>query len=155
MPGALDERLGVLVDDALVHEVAADREAYLPLVEERAPGARRRGRLDVGVLEHDEWAVPSNLEDEALEHAARGLADEVARGGRSGERNHPDVGVGDERVAHLAVARQHVQHALGQLRLLEESRDHDPTGDGGVTSGFRMTALPSARAGPTERMAST
>ena len=33
-----------------------------PLVKEGAPGAGRRGGLDVGVVEHDERAVAAQLE---------------------------------------------------------------------------------------------
>jgi hypothetical protein len=112
-----------------VDDVAAHREADLPLVEERAPRSGRRRGLDVGVVEHHERAVAAHLQHQPLEHPAGCLSHLVAGRGRARERDHPHVRIGDERLADLAVARDHVQHALRDARLLEQPRDHDPAGD--------------------------
>ena len=56
------------------------------------------GRVQVGVLQHDQGGVAAEFQVGALEVAAGGLADRAARGGRTGEGDDRHVRVGDQRL---------------------------------------------------------
>ena len=156
MPSALGERCEVLLDDRLVHEVPADREADLALVQERAPRAGGRCGLDVGVVEHDQRAVAAELQHDALQRAARRLADQAPGLGRAGERDHPHARILDERLPDLGAAAEHVQHTRSAglpPRRCARSARRPLTGV--LRSPLSTAALPSTSAGPSERIAST
>jgi hypothetical protein len=91
----LDERLGVLLDDALVDQVPPRGQANLPLMEERAPGACTGGGVDVDPRQDDVRVVATELEGDPLEHLAGHGSDLLAGACGSGEAHHVD-----ERVTH-------------------------------------------------------
>lgn len=55
--GVLGQQLGLVGDDPCVHQVAAGRHAYLPLVHKGAEGAHRHRPLHVDVAHHDQDRV--------------------------------------------------------------------------------------------------
>ena len=129
LPG---QRGHVVVVDRLVHDVPAGGHADLALVQERAPGAGR-GRLGhVGVVHHDHGRVAAEFQVAALEVGGGKLAHMPAHGGGAGERDHPDQRVGDQRLAGVGAAGQHMQQALGQPGLLEHPGQHDAAADRGA-----------------------
>ena len=64
-------------------------------------------------------------------------ADLAAGGGGAGERDHADARVGDQRLADIGAARQHVQQAVGQARLLEDAGEDDAAADRGARVGLQ------------------
>ena len=100
-----------------VHEQARARVAGLAgVVVDRLVGALDR-HVEVGVGQDDVGRLAAQLERDPLERAAGLGADLAPDGGRAGERDLVDVLVVDQRRAGLAVAGDHVEHALGQPRL--------------------------------------
>jgi hypothetical protein len=77
-------------------------------MEERAPGAGGRGGHDVGVVEHDQRAVPAELQDGSLEHSPCCFTDQAAGRGRAGERDHPHARIRDERLPDLGATAKDV-----------------------------------------------
>ena len=114
-------------------------------MQERPPGTGGRRSLDVGVLEHDQRAVAAEFEHGPLQQPARGLTDDASGRRRSGERDHPDVRILDERLADLGAAGDDVQDAGGQARLLEEARDQDAAGDGRVEIALQHHGVPEGK----------
>ena len=102
--------------DLFVHQMPARRHADLALEEERAERAGRRRQFEIGVVEDDERRVSAEFERDALERPSGGFTDEAADLRRAGERDHVDVRIGTQRGARFGIARQHVQHAVGQPR---------------------------------------
>ena len=81
--------------------------------------------LEVRVVEHDHRRLAAQLEVHPLQRVGRGARDLLAGRDVAGERDHRDVGVAHEaRAGRLAVAEDHVQHALRQVlgRELGEPR---------------------------------
>ena len=83
-------------------------------------------------------------------------ADTPARGRRSGERHERHVGIGDDRLAGVGAAarRSAGRHRAGRPPRTRRRTSRRPR-PGVCGSGFRTTALPSARAGATTRIPST
>jgi len=106
--------------DALVHEQPRPRAAHLPLVEPDRVDHALDHAVQVGVLEHDERALPAELERESLPGARRPAPDGPPDLGRAGERDLVDVGMLDDQLAGAAVTRHHVQHAGRDARLLRD-----------------------------------
>ena len=122
----------VVVVHGLVHQVPAGRHADLALVQERPPGARRRGPRHVNVVEDDQRRVAAELQVHPLEVAGGEFADPAAGGGGAGERDDPDERVSDHGLPGVHAAGQHVQQPVGQARLLEDPGQHDAAADGGA-----------------------
>jgi hypothetical protein len=60
--------------------------------------------------------------------------------------------MGHQRAAEVGAAGQDVQQPGGKPGIMQYAGQREPAGAGGAWSGLRMTALPSASAGATERM---
>ncbi len=127
--GALGQRLHVAVVERAGDDVAAGGDAGLALVVPGGPGADHRGVVDVGVVEHHERVVAAELERAVLELAARDLGDLAAGAGGAGEVDHRDVGVGDERLADLDVARHDLEQAGGEPGRGEDLREQQAAAD--------------------------
>src|SRR5207253_8405476 len=84
---AVRDRRGQLVEVLVVHllvdEEALAGGAALPRAQERGCERRLDGRVEVGVVEDDQWPVPAHLQQEWL--AGRTLGDPVAGGDRADE----------------------------------------------------------------------
>ena len=90
------------------------------------PGRGRRGGGEVAAVGQDDVrALAAALERHALHvRLARVAQEQLADLGRAGERDHVDVGVEAERLPGARpVARDDLQHALGQPRLDGERAD--------------------------------
>ena len=108
------------VADAVLDEEARAGEAHLARVVVLA-GRLARGRVDVGVLEHDEGVLAAELAGERNDVAGRRDADVTRRLGRAGKRDTTDQRVGDERGARLlADPLNDVEDAGRQPRLGDE-----------------------------------
>src|SRR5688572_18725327 len=70
---------------------------------------------------------------------------------RAGERDDAHVWVGDHRLTDVGAARQDVEQAAGQARLLEDPGDRDAGAHSNSRIGLQSTALPSASARAIER----
>ena len=67
---------------------------------------------------------------------------------RAGQRDHVDVGVGDQRLpGRVAVAGDHVEHALAGKISAANSASFSVV-SGVVSAGLRTIVLPAASAGP-------
>ena len=66
------------------------------------------------------------------------VADRAAGPGRAGERDHPYQRLGDQRLADVGGAGQHVQHARRQAGLLEQRREQRAAADGGARVGLEQ-----------------
>jgi hypothetical protein len=130
------------------HEHAGERRAGLSRVEVALADAVGDRLGEVGVVEQDVGRLPAELEGDPLHGAGRHLGHPLAGPGRSGERDHVDVGVGGERLAdHRPVAAHEVEHPGGQADLVEDlgkrvrreggdlgrlQHDRAPGGEGGT-----------------------
>ncbi len=132
----LDQPAHVLLGDRRVHDVPPRRHADLALVEEGREGARRRGRLQRGVVEHDQRVVAAQFQRDPLQGAPRHGPHLPADGGGAGERHHRHRRVGRQRAARDRVARQHVQDTLREPRLLEQPRYDIAAGNRGTDIRF-------------------
>jgi IclR family pca regulon transcriptional regulator len=135
---ALDER----VVHAVGHQVASRGHADLALVEEGPPRGEVHGLVDIGVVEDQHGRVAAELEVGPLEVLAGELADAAAHRGGAGERDHRDVRVRHQRLAHVGAAGEHLQHACGQPGLLEDPRDVDPAGHCRARVGLEHHGVP-------------
>ena len=133
----IGEPLQVLVCNGLEHDVPPRGHADLALMQERAPGPRGGGDVEVGVVEHDEGVVAAQLQRDPLEGTAGRRAHLTADGRRAGERDHRDVRVERERGTSLGIAGKHVQQAGRKPGLLEQPRDQDAPGHGRVNVGLQ------------------
>jgi hypothetical protein len=88
-------------------------------MQERAPGTRRAGHLQIGIVQHDQCVVAAEFQRDPLQGPACRGAHLAADRGRAGERDHRHVRVLGQSRAGLGVAWQHMQQALGQPGLLE------------------------------------
>ena len=102
----------------------AGRHADLALVGERPPRADRGRRVDVDVVEDQQRGVATELEVDPLEVLGRQGADDAAGLGRPGERDHPHGRLGDQGLADVGAAGQHVQQPVGQPGLGEDLGQH-------------------------------
>ena len=98
-------------------------------MQERAPRASRGGRRHVGVVQDDQGGVAAELQVRSLEVPGGEFADAAADRGRAGEADDPHQRVGDQRLADVGAAGQHVQQAVGQAGLLEDPGEDDAAGD--------------------------
>ena len=82
--------------------------------EDRARGAGDRG-VEISVLEDDVGRLAAKFERHFLQVARRGMDDQLADFGGTGESYFVDVGMSGQRGARgLAVAGDDVHHALGE-----------------------------------------
>ena len=93
-------------------DVAPGGEADLSLELERGKCAGRSGRLEVGVVEHDERVVPAELERDSLQQTARERSDPPPRRGRSRERDPRDVPISDDRLPDVRATEDHLEQAV-------------------------------------------
>ena len=77
-----------LVVDPVLQDQAARGRAALAGGAERAPEHAVEREVEVGVVQHDLRVLAAHLERQALVHAPAGLADDAARLGGAGERDH-------------------------------------------------------------------
>ena len=110
------------VVDALVDDQAVCTHADLTLVQEPAEYGRFHALLQVGILEHDEWTVASELELDAFDEGRldREFCNVTPDRRGTGEGNHSRRRVGDEGVTDFAACSDgHAQHAWRKSRFLE------------------------------------
>ena len=84
-----------------------------------------RGRLDVGVFEHDHVVLRAAEGLDALAVGARALVDRLRDRGGADEADRVDVGAVEDRVDGDLVAVHDVEHAGGQARLQEQLGQED------------------------------
>ena len=80
----------------LVHQHAAGRMARLARVGEATLDVPTGGLLEIGVSQHDVGRFPAQFQTDALDGAGGGLAYPDPGGGRTGERDHVHLGMGDK-----------------------------------------------------------
>ena len=90
--------------------------------EPQAPADAAPGH--VRVVQHDQRRVAAQFQVHPLEMLAGQRADVPADRGRAGERDDPHHRVGDQRLARVRAAGQHVQQPVGQAGLLEHPGQH-------------------------------
>ena len=124
-PDLLDER-GQPLDERAVHLVrhqdALHRDAHLARVDVAARGGRGGDRVEIGVGKHDQRAVRTELEREALHTGdARDL---LSHGGRAREADLADPRVGAQDAPEFgARPREALERVLGKPGLEELSRE--------------------------------
>ncbi len=109
-----------------LHQDPGPRAAILPGVVEHRVGRGRGGLLQIGIGEHDVGALPAQFQGEPLDlprASGHHLAPDL---GRPGEHDLPDRRMIDQALAHHpALARQHLQHPVGQAGLGRQLADPD------------------------------
>ena len=79
----------------------------------------------IGVVEDDVGRLAAQFERDLLQIAGGGLHDQLADFGRAGEGNLVDVRMGGQRRARrLAVARDDVDHAVGESGFRDQFAQH-------------------------------
>ena len=116
----------------LLADHAAGGGALLPGVAHRGAGDDRRSGRGVGVGQHDRGVLAAHLALGGGAAAGQPLGDGAACALRSGEAERPHQLVADQCGAQLAVAMQHLQHALGQQPVEQAG---DPVGADGRVLG--------------------
>ena len=116
-----------------------------------APDHGRFGqRLDVGVGEHDERGLPSELEVDPLQGVGRGLHHLLPGAGGPGEGDHAEARVLDQGLAGIVAARDHVEDTVGDPRFRCQLTEHESGAwrsrswfeDRGAPGGQRRSHLP-------------
>ncbi len=80
--------------------------------------------VEVGIVEDDVGRLSAKLQRHRLHVSRRQLVDLPAGFGAAGEADVRHLGMGHERLADLAaVARDDVDHTVGEARLLEQGRE--------------------------------
>ncbi len=75
----------------------------------------------IGVVEHDVGGLAAELETDALDGVGRGPLHLGSGPAGAGEADHVDVGVRDDRRAHLGTGADHqVEHTGGQAHLVDD-----------------------------------
>ena len=109
-----------LVGDGLLHQHAAAGAADVALVEEDAVDDALDGLVQRRVVEDDVRGLAAQLQRQAAAGAGQRAGDRAADLGGAGERDLVQAGVGDQRRAGLAGAREDVDDARRQVGLLED-----------------------------------
>jgi hypothetical protein len=151
---AFDKALGEGFQQRLLDDDAVDRHADLALVKELADHGGVNGLLDVGIGQDHERAVATQLEGDMLEvlAAAGDSADIASDLGRAGEGNERRYRVLDEGVADFrAGTDHHAEYACWQAGFLEDAREQQAAGDGGVTGRFDHHGITQRQGGCQER----
>ncbi|MNU75126.1 hypothetical protein D3C71_646470 [compost metagenome] len=118
------------VVDAVLHDQAARRGAALSGGEEAAVQGDGHRPLQVGVVQHDQRVLAAHLQLHPRLTLHRPFGHAGADGLRAGEADPVHARMGDDGAADVAVADDHVDHALGQARLMQD-------GDQGLGRGGR------------------
>lgn len=98
----VDQGLGELAGDRLVHDDASRAGAALARGADGAEEDRRDGYFEVGVFGHDDGVVTAQLEDRAAETAGHHLGDAAPHLGGAGEGDQRQARVVDQPLAHGA-----------------------------------------------------
>ena len=123
-------------NDLILSQHAARGHADLTLMEPGAESDRGSRRIEIGVLHDDHGILAAEFELHFLQMLAGEFADPAPDMARTGERHHGDVGIGANRLARLGAARQDLQHAFGQLSLLENPGNDESAGQCGARIGL-------------------
>jgi hypothetical protein len=83
-------------------------------VEERSESGGADSLLEIGVVQHDQCGVPTQLQVSPLEMAAGQLTDCSTGSGRASERDHPDVRIRHQRGTQFRATRQHMENTRRQ-----------------------------------------
>jgi len=104
--------------------------------------------LEVGVRKDDVRVLPAELQGDGREALARGARDLPADGRAPGERQLVDVVVVRQRgPCPLAVARDDVERAVGERRLLGEQLGEPEGADGRLLAGLVDERVPGGERG--------
>ena len=99
------------VGDALLHQKPRTGAADLPLIEPDCIDEPLNGAVEIGVVKDDVGGLAAQFQGQRLAAACGGLADAAANGGRAGEGDLVNVGVGGDHLAHGAVASDDIHDA--------------------------------------------
>ena len=83
----LSERLHELALDPLRDQDPVHRDTDLPHVRIAAPYRRRHDHLEIGVVEHDQWRLPAQLQRQTLDMPRCQLHHPPPRRGRARDRH--------------------------------------------------------------------
>ena len=109
--------------DRVFHEEPRARAAALPLIEVDADMGPYGGRRQIGIGEHDVGALAAEFKGQPFELVGCLPHDDLRRFARAREGHFVDAGVLHDRGAGGgAEAGHHIDHAIGDARLLREPR---------------------------------
>ncbi len=108
------------VVDAVLNDQAAGGGAALACGEEAAVQGDVHGAVQIGVVHHDQRVLAAHFQLDAGLTLHRPFGHPGADLLRAGEADAVHVRVGDDGAADVAVADDHVDHALGQARLMQD-----------------------------------
>ena len=141
------------VSDRRLHQHTSGCHADLTLMQVGAPGNVLGGEVEVCVLQNDKGVLAAELESDLLQVFAGELAHAASGRRRAGEGDHLHARIGAQGLARLRAARQHGQETRRQPGVRRSASDSmKPPVTGVCASGLSTTALPTDRAGATERM---
>ncbi|ABA49037.1 hypothetical protein BURPS1710b_1050 [Burkholderia pseudomallei 1710b] len=140
-----DERVG----DPLVDDDPLGRHADLPGIRERAERSRRDGRVEIGVVEHDERRLAAELEHGGLQMPRAALGDDPAHPRRAREVHAAHGRVRDHRVDDGAGIGGRVRHEVHDAA--RQPRFVQRVGDEAVRGRAQLRALEHHRVAACER----
>ena len=112
-----------LIEDRTLDVETRAGAAALSVIEEDGAGRAGDCAIEIGILEDYVWRLAAEFERDLLEVAGRGVNDELADFGRSGEGDLVDLVVRGERGAGgFSVAGNDVDDAIGKSGFAESDR---------------------------------
>ncbi|MNS98220.1 hypothetical protein D3C72_1325820 [compost metagenome] len=115
------EMLGERVIDAVLYENPVRAHAGLAGIAKLGCHGAGHGQVEIGVIEHDEGRVATQLHRHFLHGARALLHQQLADAGRAGKRQFAHQGIaGDFFTNGSGVARHHVEHACGNAGFLRQ-----------------------------------
>src|SRR5581483_7766242 len=134
--GSRQQLLGQRFDRRPLGDDAAGRRAALTGGAESAPHDAIHGEIEIGVLQHEDGVLPTELERYALQRAG-GVDGDIAPGsGGSGERDQADLRMVGQGVAGHVTRPVHQVDDAGRNARLFEDLDHGAAQQGSIAGRF-------------------
>ena len=124
------------IRDAFLHEETGSGAADLALIEPDCIDKPFDGRVDIGILKHDEGGFAAKLERQSLARPGGRRADLAANLGRAGEGDLVDAVMCDDHFAHRAIAGHDIHDPFGQAGLIADIGKQE-RGNRGLLGGFK------------------
>jgi hypothetical protein len=112
-----------------MHEMPARGHADLPLVQKGAPRSQRDRLVEIGVVQHDQSRLASELEMNTLQRRGCGAGDHASGACRTGEGENCNVWIGGHRFPDVRSARQNAEQPLREARFFENAGKDDAARD--------------------------
>ena len=123
--GGFDRQSLDLLAAAFRHDQPGKGGANLARVDKSLTQRRGDGLFHVGIIQDDVGGLSAQFQSDFLEPRGRRPGDCPAAAGRSGKRNHVDIGMRNQSFAGLATADDQVEDAGGRACVVKNFRQND------------------------------